>query len=408
MKIYVPVPTARGYVLAFFALASFCIAMVNANPSTSLVAALFIGGVLSGYVFAISSVSGFEMEREGSREGVCGSQVELPLVLRNLTCRPRQSLVVRESLGFGAGRWTDHVVGPLGCREERTLVRHVPARKRGSYSLGRVWLVGGDSMGFFKVWRKFDLPGEIVIYPMTARISQLPLEHHHNMKVLHNGRALGISGQGQEIFGLREYRTGDAWRLINWRASAKRRKMVVKEFEAQSVSSVLILLDTDVVKAGDDLLESNFEYNVSLAASLVKYLSGVYCNVTFVCGSGKSACIYESGTAYSVCARILSILTDIRPVETTLGEVIESHSSLFTPQTLIYFLVMDYGESEYRMLSELVDRGVEIRLIKAPRRLFPREATGFRPKLQVVDTGSVCGGLMEQVVYSGLDMEGVF
>ncbi len=390
--------------------ASFAVTMVNANPSTALVAALFAGALVSGFVFSITSVSGLRVSREPSGEGSCGSRMNLPLLVRNIARCPRQSVIVRERMPFAVqGAYTDFTVDSLAAGEERTVERSVPLRRRGTYMLNEVWLVGGDSMGIFKAVRRFELPEELVVYPASVRISQIPLDLRQHSRVFHNGRPLGVSGQGQEIFGLRDYRTGDPFRLIHWKASARRRKIVTKEFEANAVSSIAIILDTEARTVGDDATESNFEYIISLAATLAGHLAVAYCNVTFISGPCGEGGIYESGTAYSVCRRIMRELVDIEPCGTSIADLLEANSHVFQPGSLLYCLSMTCVEREVQMLSELSDRGVEVRSIYAPKRLFPRNA-GIRR--EAVAMHAAASALLPEhvapvpkVVFSGMGME---
>jgi uncharacterized protein (DUF58 family) len=45
------------------------------------------------------------------------------------------------------------------------------------------------------------------------------------------------------MFGIREYRAGDALRRIHWRSSARRGELVVREFEPPGIQTVAIVLD---------------------------------------------------------------------------------------------------------------------------------------------------------------------
>ena len=51
------------------------------------------------------------------------------------------------------------------------------------------------------------------------------------------------AGSGTEIFGVREYRSGDPLRRIHWRSSARRGELVVREFEPPGVESLTIMLE---------------------------------------------------------------------------------------------------------------------------------------------------------------------
>lgn len=403
-----PLPTLRGKILIILAIGNFAVAMVNANPATALIASLFFAIIISSLAFSFTSVSGLRVSREPSRDGIMGDPVLLPLKISNITRRPRQTVIIREDLPFSVQtRHNDFAVHSLASKENRTIFRSIMADKRGSYSLNQVSIIGGDSMGIFRVTRTFEIPGETVIYPATARITQIPLELKHRIRVSQNGRPLGVSGQGQDIFGIRDYRPGDPVRFIHWKASAKQRKLVMKEFEAHAITKINILLDVREKDIGEDMINNNFEYLVSTAASLVRYLSGVYCNVTFIAGAKDDAeGIYESGTAYSIGKQIMSILADIQPADMELDLLIDTNMHIFQPNSVLYFLTLTHNERDRQLVCELINRGVDVRWIYAPRESFPKTyPDGFVPEPKPLKNELKDVSPAPQVVVPGMQIE---
>jgi len=368
---FIPMPTTRGKILIALTIGAFAVSMVNANPTTALITALFCALLISSFLFSLTAVAGLKIIREPCCDGVLGETTLLPLKIINVAWRPRQTVIIREHILFSANKFDDFAVHSLAVSEQRTLERVIVAHKRGSYNFNKVTLIGGDSLGIFKVTKAFNLPGKIVVYPATVRISQIPLDLKHKIRVTNNGRPFGVSGQGQEIFGIREYRPGDPVRLINWKASAKQRKMVVKEFEAHAITRVNILLDVNSKDIGDDPVDNNFEYLISTAASIVRYLSGVYCDIAFVAGKkNHDKVIFESGTAYSAGKRIMDVLADLQPADVDLKYLIDSNIHVFQPNSVLYCLTLSQTETDRQILSELIDSGVDVRWIYAPKESF--------------------------------------
>lgn len=87
---------------------------------------------------------------------------------------------------------------------------------------------------------------------------------------------------GADFHSLREYRHGDSWRHVHWRASARRGEIVVRQFTAQGRPPVSILLDA----AGDAaLLEAALSVVTSLVAAAVLHARQVP-EVLFAASSG--------------------------------------------------------------------------------------------------------------------------
>lgn len=147
----------------------------------------------------------------------------------------------------------------------------ISAPKRGRYVLGPLKAASHDLMGF----RQYlvTVPGEdvVMILPRVEGLGQVELM----------ARRIGpwpgtipsrSVGPGTEFFELRLYSPGDELRRINWKASAKQRRLVTNEFETERVTDVLVVLDcSEGVLSGLFSFDAE-EFEVSLAASLCSQL----------------------------------------------------------------------------------------------------------------------------------------
>lgn len=73
-----------------------------------------------------------------------------------------------------------------------------------------------------------------------------------------------------EIHGLRDYRSGDSPRRIHWRATARRNRLTVKEYEDAAPPRLLIILDPLVMPNSTELDQTNLELAISLTAGIVR------------------------------------------------------------------------------------------------------------------------------------------
>jgi uncharacterized protein (DUF58 family) len=80
-------------------------------------------------------------------------------------------------------------------------------------------------------------------------------------------RVSAPSGSGADAIGLRDYATGDSLRRIHWRASMRRRALMVREVESEHEAEVEIKLRTRGTTHGE-----SFERAVGWAASEVAVL----------------------------------------------------------------------------------------------------------------------------------------
>lgn len=123
-----------------------------------------------------------------------------------------------------------------GWRAERTLG---PLR-RGSIEATALLLEVGDPFGFFRQ-RQRRGGGEVAaVMPLFTSLTE---EVH--VREVESVLTATRPGHGNELYGVREYRSGDPLRRIHWKTSARRGELVVREFEPPGLRVVGLLLERD-------------------------------------------------------------------------------------------------------------------------------------------------------------------
>ncbi len=137
------------------------------------------------------------------------------------------------------------VVTELGVAEEL----EIGAVRRGSLAeSGQT--VTGDPLGLFAVRSRHPERELTVVLPRFASLRAQPPAREVEAAV-----TAPRAGSGTEIFGVREYRPGDALRRIHWRSTARRGELIVREFEPPGVQNLGIFLDPQppTIDAADQL-----------------------------------------------------------------------------------------------------------------------------------------------------------
>jgi len=368
----IPLPTTRGGVTLLLAFAATGIALANANLAAGMIAAALLSTAMASFLLALLSLHRIGVRRGTCRAGIRGAPADLPLTVVNRAPWRRQAMVLREDLPFLARPRLHTPVSSLAPHEARTILRRVAADRRGHYRLDEVALVGGDPAGLFRRIRRFRLPAEITIYPAAVRVAWMPIRVRHQLRASADGRPLGVSGLSQEMFGVREYRPTDGVRFIHWRASARQRRLMVREFEAFSIAQVGIVLDTDRRAIGPAAsLDTNFEYLVELASSIADYLAGMYCRTVFVSAMGRpAATLVEDAPAYAARQAIREFLACAEPTDQALAGLLDEALRHMRRDSILYVLGMSEEPGLHRRFDQLLDRGVDIRWIHAAREGF--------------------------------------
>lgn len=364
-------PTPRGIVFSLAAIGAVGVALINVGLGTALAAASLMGMVFASFLMALFSLYGFSVTRSPCHDGERGAELNMPLVIRNRGFFFRQAVVVSEKIPFAPDGIFRCVLPPMRPRSQVLFERWVPARRRGFFDLKYVTLIGGDPAGLFSRFRSYRLPAEVMVGPEIIKLGQLPMHLEGRAILSPEGRPLGVSGSGQEFFGIREYRPSDELRFIHWKSTAAKRKLMVKEFEAGSLDQVTVILDTERKYVGADHEENNFEFLLKIAGSIFANLSEMYCRVQFITFTAGGEKLRIRGDASGIYPEILNALAIVQPGKGRLDELLDYGLELIYPNSIFYCLTMSEDEMISSQLEEFTANHIEVRWIMAPRNYFP-------------------------------------
>jgi uncharacterized protein (DUF58 family) len=142
--------------------------------------------------------------------------------------------------------------------------------QRGYYRLGPLRLTGGDLFGLSRPRLGYLPPDYLTVYPRIVPLTRLGLPSR---------LPFGTVGSHQRLFedparpmGVRDFRSGDSLRQINWKATAHTQKLLVRTFEPAISLETMILLDLHAAdyERRDRLYWT--EWAIVVAASLATHL----------------------------------------------------------------------------------------------------------------------------------------
>lgn len=152
----------------------------------------------------------------------------------------------------------------LGRRARTTAESTLNPSRRGRLKLTYLRVRSSFPFGLTRAERRFTRPGEILVYPRVYRVAK-PLRATSGLWREGGKAELTAIGSGGDFAGLREYRAGDAVRMIDWKRTAKTGKLMIREHTRPSPPRVMLALD---VQSGSPSDEEN-ERAIMLAASMV-------------------------------------------------------------------------------------------------------------------------------------------
>lgn len=120
---------------------------------------------------------------------------------------------------------------------------HLTPRYRGEARFEDVFL---RVEGRFRLTaRDYRLPAREVapVYPNLLQMREYDLLRHRGRLRQIGFRQLRLRGQGSEFDALREYTPDDEFRHIDWKATARRGKPIVRDYRAERSQNVILMLD---------------------------------------------------------------------------------------------------------------------------------------------------------------------
>jgi len=212
-------------------------------------------------------------------------------------------------------KWAEKLTRPPVINHPLDYFVHVPHRDfvenkaehifktRGRFIIKHFELSTRFPFGFFRHRRRLSAQEtEIIIFPPLAPIDSeivdLPLEAG---KLVRQKKGLG-----QDLLSLRDYQPLDDLRRVDWKATARAQRLIVREFSAEDDKRITVILDTrlprknkekqltlrqkiEAEQKGEKLSPESeqFEKGVRLSASLLAHFTEEQAEIRFVVNNEK-------------------------------------------------------------------------------------------------------------------------
>lgn len=242
----VPVPT--GW--AALSIASVIVPLAIVRPERWIVLVIAFVVLLVLMVvdfFAAPRPSGIDVIREFPASLTLGETGELRWLVQNRTGRS-VTLGVADALwpSFQATRRSSRFT--VAADRQHRFGARIEPRRRGRFPFGAITLRTSGPLRLVHRQQTRTVPDTLAVlpaYPSRDRMRtrmQIPLET--------GIRSVRTRGTGTDFDQLREYRPGDDIRRVDWAATARQQKAIVREYRAERNQHVVALLDNGRLMAG--------------------------------------------------------------------------------------------------------------------------------------------------------------
>ncbi|MFQ5812507.1 MAG: DUF58 domain-containing protein [Anaerolineae bacterium] len=254
---------------------------------TYLIAAI----IVLSYLWTWTSIHWVHVSRHlWAKKAEVGKIYEERFVVRNTSLLPKLWLEVRDHSEL-PDHQASQVINSFGARRERGWTVRTLCRQRGRFTLGPVTLTTGDPFGLFKMQRELSQTSTVIVYPAIVELAHFatPSGQLPGGEALHRRTHYVTTN----VRGVRDYAPGDSFNRIHWPSTARKERLIVKEFELDPLADIWLFLDMDrsaqaelewepvlerrepallwTKRPGLELAPSTEEYSVTVTASLAKH-----------------------------------------------------------------------------------------------------------------------------------------
>ena len=206
------------------------------------------------------------IERHFSGRFAVGAETEVRIEVANHT--PRDiSLVLKDEYPpqmqlFGSREARVEVVAQTSA----SLIYSLKPPKRGQFSFGRI------AVRYLSRWRlawcqaQAGEPITVKVYPNMRRAREAELRALGTRSFVAARRKSQWRGEGRDFESLRDYVRGDEMRHISWTATARRVKLVTRQYQMERDQTILVALDAGRLMTGR--LENETKLDLAVHATL--------------------------------------------------------------------------------------------------------------------------------------------
>jgi len=298
-------PTRAGWLFFAITLGVGFAALNTGNNLMYLVLSLMLGFLLLSGVLSESSLRGIRVRRRLPRELYANSENKIVLEISNNQRRVAAFAVVVEDRRATPER--DITNQPrafalrVGAGETQRRTYGFRPDRRGRIEFKEFRVFTRFPFGLFSKSLTLPASQHALIFPT--------LEPIRSMQDFGSPRDAGErvsapTGSGADAIGLRDYLPGDPLRRIHWRASMRRRSLLVREVESEHEAEVEVRLRTRGAQPGE-----RFERSVVWVASEIAALLDAGSRVAL----RTDDTLIDAGTGVRHRARLLAYLALIEP-----------------------------------------------------------------------------------------------
>jgi uncharacterized protein (DUF58 family) len=206
---------------------------------------VLVAAAIADYQFCAVPERSLEVTRQADDKLSVATENAVTLRIRNITPH-RLVMTIRDEppadfpLSEGETRQWNAVLPAFGVRD---FWYSVTPPARGDFLFGDVFVRILGLMGLIQRQGRLSATATVAVYPNLKAIGEYELMTRRLDRSRTGLRRIRLSGGGREFAALREYTPDDEYRTIDWKATARRGKVISRTYEAERSQDILLLID---------------------------------------------------------------------------------------------------------------------------------------------------------------------
>jgi uncharacterized protein (DUF58 family) len=207
----------------------------------------------------------------------------------------------------------DEAVGELPPRSRATIVRPILPVARGGDAFGTLYVWFENRLGLLRRRMRVEAAQPFRVFPDLSAVERYGALHVRNRLIEAGLRKMRLRGVGTEFESLREWADGDAFRTIDWKATARRGKLMVAQHEIERSQNVMLVIDCGRLMTPRIDHQRKLDYAVTAALSLAAIAGLASDRVGAVAFAGNILAATAPRSTRSSIAQLTELLYDLEP-----------------------------------------------------------------------------------------------
>lgn len=243
----------------------------------------------------------------------------------------------------------------------------IPGGERRALSTTLVPWRRGDRRTRFVVlrsWGPLRLAARQAVVRAAGRVRVLPPFHSRRhlpsrvarLRELDGATTLQVRGQGTEFDSLRDYVRGDDVRSIDWRATARRKDLVVRTWRPERDRRVVIVIDTGRTAAARIQDETRLDTAIESSLLLAALATRAGDRVDLVAWDRRVRARVQGATGPALLSKMVDAMANVEPelIETDWSAVPTLVREVTTHRALVVLLTTNESAGSSRALLEML------------------------------------------------------